>query len=306
MPIIRKACIEAMQLMGETFVLGRDIDEALENAKHARDKGYVHSYDMLGEGARTTKDANYYFDAYINAIRTIGQNTNNKQSKIEDRAGISIKLSALYPRYEFAQREKAISILTDKLIELCIIAAEYRINLTVDAEESERLQTALSIIHNIIEHPVTETWNGFGFAVQAYDKRALHVIKNSIQSCKDYNRKISIRLVKGAYWDSEIKNAQIEGHDGYPVFTRKENTDLSYLACAQELLNNRDVITPMFGSHNAQTIASVLEMANGDLSSIIFQRLHGMGEQLHDQLLSMDIPVCVYAPVENLFCFCFK
>ncbi len=297
MPFIRKACIEAMQIMGQTFVLGRDIEEAIKAAKPSMDKGYLYNFDMLGEGARTTKDADFYFDAYAHAIRTIGQSINNKGKDVLNRPGISIKLSALYPRYEFAQRDTAIPFLTDRLTELCIIAAEYRINLTVDAEECDRLTTSLKIIKNIIEHPVTETWTGFGFAVQSYHKRASAIIDTAIEWAQKYDRKISIRLVKGAYWDTEIKHAQVEGHIGYPVFTRKENTDLSYLACAKKLLDNRDSIIPMLGTHNAQTAASIIEMAGNNLNGFMFQRLHGMGEQLLDQLLTMNIPVCVYAPV---------
>jgi RHH-type proline utilization regulon transcriptional repressor/proline dehydrogenase/delta 1-pyrroline-5-carboxylate dehydrogenase len=296
MPLIRKACVEAMKLMGKTFVLGRDIEEAIDETKTGLTRGYTYNFDMLGEGARTSADAQYYFDAYAHAIRTIGQSTNSTQD-IFKRPGISVKLSALYPRYEFTKREKCVPFLTAKLQELCIIAAEYNINLTIDAEECDRFTTSLSIIKNIIEHPVLKTWDGFGFAVQAYHKRASAVIDKAITWAKSIDQKISIRLVKGAYWDSEIKYAQVEGHIGYPVFTRKENTDLSYLACAHKLLNNRDVIVPMFGTHNAQTVASILDMAGDDQTGFIFQRLHGMGEQLHDQILSNDIPSCIYAPV---------
>jgi RHH-type proline utilization regulon transcriptional repressor/proline dehydrogenase/delta 1-pyrroline-5-carboxylate dehydrogenase len=297
MPFIRKATFEAMQIMGKTFVLGRDIEEAIKVAKPSVEKGYIYNFDMLGEGARTTKDADYYFNAYTHAIREIGLNYDNRKKPVIEHPGISIKLSALYPRYEFAQWEKAEAILTEKLTELCIIASEYRLNLTVDAEECDRLDLSLSIIHNIIKNPDFDTWEGFGFAVQAYHKRAAAVIDIAVTWAKDYNRKIAIRLVKGAYWDTEIKHAQIEGHTNYPVFTQKENTDLSYLSCAQKLLANRDVLHPMFGTHNAHTVAAVLDMAGDDTSNIIFQRLHGMGDQLYDQILSMDIPVCVYAPV---------
>ena len=296
MPIIRKACVEAMRLMGKTFVLGRDIDEAIEESQSGLTHGYSYNFDMLGEGARTSADAQYYFEAYTHAIRTIGQSTSTTQH-IFKRPGISIKLSALYPRFEFAQHKKCAPFLTAKLQELCIIAAEYNINLTVDAEECDRLTTSLSIIKNITQHPILKTWDGFGFAVQAYHKRANAIIDKAILWAQSAEQKISIRLVKGAYWDSEIKHAQVEGHEGYPVFTRKENTDLSYLACAHKLLNNRDVIVPMFGTHNAQTVAAILDIADADKTGFIFQRLHGMGEQLHDQILSMDVPSCVYAPV---------
>jgi len=297
MPFIRRACLEAMQLMGKTFVLGRDIEEAISEAKQSSEKGYVYNFDMLGEGARTSKDAQYYFDAYKHAIREVGLGHDVRDKSPLHRPGISIKLSALYPRFEFAQAKNAEQILTDRLFELCIIAAEYRLNLTVDAEECDRLDLSLSIIKNIVSDPNFQTWQGFGFAVQAYHKRAPAIIDMAIGWARDNNRKIAIRLVKGAYWDSEIKHAQIEGYDGYPVFTRKENTDLSYLVCAKKLLDNRDFLYPMLGTHNAHTVAAIIDMAGRDNNNFMFQRLHGMGEQLYDQLLSMDIPVCVYAPV---------
>lgn len=299
MPLIRKACIEAMQLMGRTFVLGREIEEAIKKAKPGIAKGYIYNYDMLGEGARTTKDADYYFNAYSNAIEAIGRN--KKQNLKSDsplyRTGISIKLSALYPRYEFAQSENAVPILSQKLLQLCMLAAQNNINLTVDAEECDRLAISLRIIESVLKSSIISEWDGFGMAVQAYQKRAMAVIDQVAEWTTRYNCKLSIRLVKGAYWDSEIKHSQIEGHIDYPVFTRKENTDLSYLACARKLLENRDKIYPLFGTHNAHTAAAILEMAGHDKSGFMFQRLHGMGEQLYNQILTYDIPVGVYAPV---------
>ena len=297
MPFIRKACVEAMRSMGKTFVLGRDIDEALKEAVSNCEKGYTHSYDMLGEGARTSTDAEKYFQSYVSAIRAIGQAKVNADKAMINRPGISIKLSALYPRYEFAQSEKCIPELTSKLIELCIIAAEYRLNLTVDAEECDRLGTSLRIIKNVMQDKTLGNWSGFGLAIQAYHKRAEPVIDRVIDWARKSDRKISIRLVKGAYWDTEIKHAQVEGYPEYPVFTQKENTDLSYLVCAKKLLDNRDIVTPMLGTHNAHTIASVIEMAGADHGGFIFQRLHGMGESLHDQIVAMDFPSCIYAPV---------
>lgn len=298
MPIIRTACVEAMQMMGKTFVLGRDIDEALREAKQARLKGYVHSFDMLGEGARTSKDAQKYFQSYVSAVRAIGQAFPDRdRNDITDRPGISVKLSALYPRYEFAQSDKCIPILIDRLTELCIMASDARLNLTVDAEECDRLGISLKIIDGILDNAALKHWDGFGLAVQAYHKRAEIVIDRVIDKAKENDKKICIRLVKGAYWDSEIKWAQIEGYADYPVFTRKENTDLSYLVCAKKLLDHRDIVTPMFGTHNAHTIAAIVEMAGRNKGGFIFQRLHGMGESLHDQVLAMDIPSCIYAPV---------
>ena len=297
MPVIRKACIEAMKLMGRTFVLGRDIDEAIKVAQPEIEKGYLFNFDMLGEGARTINDAEYYFDAYANAIESIGKSGDYNGLDPLHRPGISIKLSALYPRYEFAKSKIAEKILTEKLMELCAIASQYNLNVTVDAEECDRLALSLKIIENIIADPITKTWDGFGFALQAYQKRAMAIIDMALDWVKIDSKKISIRLVKGAYWDSEIKHAQIEGHQGYPVFTRKENTDLSYIACAKKLLDNRDSIYPMFGTHNAQTAATILQLAKDERHGFMFQRLHGMGGQLFEQLKSLDIPVCVYAPV---------
>ncbi len=300
MPLIRKACTEAMQLMGRTFVLGRDIEEALRKAKPGITKGYVHNYDMLGEGARTSKDADLYFQSYAAAIRDIGTHKSHRKkdnTSFFNRAGISVKLSALYPRYEFSQSEDAISILSDRLMQLCTLAAEYNINLTVDAEECDRLALSLKIIETVLKSPVVKNWDGFGMAVQAYHKRAMPLLDVVLKWPEQYNCKFSVRLVKGAYWDSEIKHSQIEGYSDYPVFTRKENTDLSYLACACKLLKNRDKLYPMFGTHNAHTVAAIIDMAGDDKSGFMFQRLHGMGEQLYNQILTYDLPVGIYAPV---------
>jgi RHH-type proline utilization regulon transcriptional repressor/proline dehydrogenase/delta 1-pyrroline-5-carboxylate dehydrogenase len=297
MPVIRKACVEAMQLMGKTFVLGRTIEEAIQNAKTPLKNGVLYNFDMLGEGARTHKDADFYFDAYAHAIRMIGQSVDSRGKDILSRSGISVKLSALYPKYDYAHKDKAVPFLTDRLVELCAIAAEYRLNLTVDAEECDRLAVSLEIIYNALKNPVMKNWHGFGLAVQAYQKRAYPLIEKIIGWVQEKDQKISIRLVKGAYWDTEIKHAQIEGHAGYPVFTRKENTDLSYLACAKLLLDHRDHVKPMFGTHNAHTVAAIMQMAGNDKDGLMFQRLHGMGEQLFNQIHAMDYPVCVYAPV---------
>jgi len=297
MPFIRKATIEAMQIMGKTFVLGHDINGAMKSAVAGINKGYAYSYDMLGEGARTLEDADRYFDAYITALRTVGHATGDLHRDMLRRPGISVKLSALYPRYEYAQKKKCIDVLSARLLELCVIAAEYGVNLVVDAEECDRLDISLRIIRSIIGQPALKGWDGFGLAVQAYHKRSEAIIDRVIQWSADHPGCINIRLVKGAYWDSEIKHAQIEGYPDYPVYTRKENTDLSYLVCARKLLDNRHKVTPLLGTHNAQTIASVLEMAGSDKTGFAFQRLHGMGEALYDQLLPMGIPCIVYAPV---------
>lgn len=301
MPFIRTACVQAMRLMGKTFVLGRDIDEALKEAEDALKKGYTHSFDMLGEGARTMADAEHYFQAYLNAIRAIGQksqtNQNLKNLPLYQRPGISVKLSALYPRYEYAHKEYCVPQLTDRLAELCAVAMEYRLNLTVDAEECDRLGLSLQIIKNIIEMPAFQNWDGFGLAIQAYQKRAPAVIDKIVNWSIKANRKTCVRLVKGAYWDTEIKHAQVEGYIGFPVLTRKENTDLHYLVCAKKILDNRDVLTPLFGTHNAQTLSTLLEMIGPDKDGIMFQRLHGMGEPLYDQVIEAGLPVSIYAPV---------
>lgn len=297
MPVIRKACLEAMAMMGHTFVLGRNINEAIDNAAQGRAQGYCFSYDMLGEGARTSKDATYYFEAYCHAIETIGKAEDNSNLSPLHRSGVSVKLSALYPRYENAHKGKAMAILSDRLTHLCKLAAQYHLNLTIDAEECDRLALSLDIIESVLPLPLMQQWDGFGLAVQAYQKRALEVIERVMDWTDRYQCKLGVRLVKGAYWDTEIKHAQLEGHPDYPVYTRKENTDLSYLVCAEKLLKHRDKVFPLFGTHNAHTVATIMDMAGDNMSGFMFQRLHGMGEQLYNQILTHDIPVSVYAPV---------
>lgn len=295
-PVIRQAVRHAMKMMGRQFVLGRSIQEALRNGEGFRSQGYCVSYDMLGEGARTQKDADRYFNAYKETLENLSQNTQDAGT------GLSVKLSALYPRYEFAQRDKCVPALTQKLIELCMIAAKSDLRVTVDAEEADRLELSLEIIENVMKDKNVQAWSqkshGFGLAVQAYQKRALPLIKTLIQTSEGTKCPLHIRLVKGAYWDTEIKYAQVDGREDYPVFTRKVNTDLSYLVCAQMLLSNRDKIYPMFGTHNAQTIASILECADEKYDDFEFQRLHGMGENLYVCAMKHEnIKVSLYAPV---------
>lgn len=295
-PVIRKAMNIAMKIMGKQFVMGETIESATARAKTKEQKGYVYSYDMLGEGARTMDDANRYYRSYENAIHVIGRAADNKGPRRSP--GISIKLSAIYPRYEFTHREKVMSVLVPKLKALCLLAKQYDIGLTVDAEESERLDISLDVIEAVFSDDDLGTWSGFGLAVQAYQKRSIHVIDWLRQLTESVGRKLMVRLVKGAYWDSEIKNAQKDGLSHYPVYTRKPSTDVSYHACANKLLSYRDTIYPQFATHNAYTASIILELAGSDKQGFEFQCLHGMGDTLYDQIVTMDNIQCrVYAPV---------
>ncbi len=295
-PIIREAMGRAMKILGKQFVVGETLNGATKVAKPWEEKGFRFSYDMLGEGARTAKDAQHYFDAYAGALHDLGASLKDKNAKV--RAGISVKLSALHPRYEFAKSDRCIPELTERLIALCEIAAQYDIGLTVDAEEVARLEPSLKIIENICLQSQFEKWDGFGLAMQSYQKAAPKILDHVISLAKTYNRKFQVRLVKGAYWDTEIKHTQVEGLQNYPVFTRKSNTDVSYLACAQKMLENRDVLYPMFGTHNAHTVAAIIKMADKNLKDFEFQKLFGMGDALYHQIISdHKIGVCVYAPV---------
>ncbi len=294
-PVIREAMIKAMQMMGKQFVVGVDIDDALSNAKIQERQGYRMSYDMLGEGARDQDTADRYFDAYMNSIEMIAV---KNQKHPENKAGISVKLSALHPRYHYSQKARCIPEISEKLKALCISAAEHGMPLTVDAEECNRLDLSIEIFLNVLDAPEFQNWEGFGLAVQAYQKRALPLIEYLAKQVRERGRKIQVRLVKGAYWDSEIKHAQIHGMPEYPVYTRKYNTDLSYLRCAQEMLKNADVFYPMFATHNAHTIAAIKYMSQKEDAVFEFQRLHGMGESLYAQVISAgDVRVSVYAPV---------
>ncbi|MEM8833320.1 MAG: bifunctional proline dehydrogenase/L-glutamate gamma-semialdehyde dehydrogenase PutA, partial [Pseudomonadota bacterium] len=247
-----------------------------------------------GEGARTFEDAERYFANYKNALEELAANKN----AVSKKHGISVKLSALHPRFEYLHREDCVPALTEKLELLCGIAAKNKLTLTIDSEEVARIYPTLQIFENLLQNADLEGWQGLGMVVQAYHKAAPDLINLLVKKARQYDRKIQIRLVKGAYWDSEIKHAQIEGHKNYPVYTRKENTDLSYLVCAQKLLELRDILYPMFGTHNAHTVATILDMAP-DKKGYEFQKLYGMGDALFNHLNKKDssIPVCVYAPV---------
>ncbi|TLU67173.1 bifunctional proline dehydrogenase/L-glutamate gamma-semialdehyde dehydrogenase PutA [Thalassotalea litorea] len=294
-PVIRKAVRYAMQVMGTQFVMGRQIDAAVERAKKTEAKGYTYSYDMLGEGARTMNDADRYFESYMNAIHAIGKAANGKGP--QQSPGISIKLSAIHPRYEFTHQDRVLEELIPRLKQLALAAKSYDIGFTVDAEEADRLDISLDVIGAVFSDSDLDGWDGFGIAVQAYQKRALYVIEWVRQQTQNAKRQMMVRLVKGAYWDSEIKISQVEGYEDFPVFSRKPSTDVSYQACAKRLLSYRDSIYPQFATHNAYTVATILEMTD-DVSGFEFQRLHGMGESLYDQVVSNDNVSCrVYAPV---------
>lgn len=294
-PAVRTATRQAMRLMGNHFVLGETIEQALERGR-PRSGQKRYSFDMLGEGARTAADAKRYFDAYASAIETIGKAAGNHP--LPDRPGISVKLSALHPRFEAISRNRVMRELVPLLLDLAQRAKAHDLNFTVDAEEADRLELSLDVIAATLADASLSRWDGFGLAIQAYQKRASAVIDYVDALARAHDRKLMVRLVKGAYWDTEIKRAQERGLDGYPVFTRKAMTDLNYVACASKLLALRPRIFPQFATHNALTVATVLEMA-GDAGSFEFQRLHGMGEALYEQLAKdrPEIAYRTYAPV---------
>jgi RHH-type proline utilization regulon transcriptional repressor/proline dehydrogenase/delta 1-pyrroline-5-carboxylate dehydrogenase len=294
-PAVRAATRQAMRLMGSHFVLGETIEAALARAE-SHSAGARYSFDMLGEGARTAGDAERYFNSYASAIEAIGRSAGDRP--LPDRPGISVKLSALHPRFEAVSRKRVMAELVPLLTDLARRARAYELNFTVDAEEADRLELALEVIAATLHDDSLRGWDGFGFAIQAYQKRAAAVIDYADGLARAFDRRMMVRLVKGAYWDTEIKRAQERGLDDYPVFTRKAMTDLNYIACARKLLALRPRLFPQFATHNALTVASVLEFAGGH-SGFEFQRLHGMGEALYAQL-SADYPdlACrTYAPV---------
>jgi RHH-type proline utilization regulon transcriptional repressor/proline dehydrogenase/delta 1-pyrroline-5-carboxylate dehydrogenase len=294
LPTVRAATRQAMRLLGSHFVLGQTIDEALHRARgHAE---FRYSFDMLGEGARTAADADKYFDAYAGAIAAIGAQAGN--AELPQRPGISVKLSALHPRYEAISSERVLKELVPRLIELARMARDRDLQFTVDAEEADRLELSLEVIAAVLGDASLDGWDGFGLAVQAYQKRALDVIGWIEEAAAASRRRLTVRLVKGAYWDTEIKRAQERGLADYPVFTRKAMTDLCYMACVKRLLAARDRLFPQFATHNALTVASVIEHARG-VEGFEFQRLYGMGEALYDALLAElpDAACRVYAPV---------
>lgn len=297
-PVIREATRRSMKIMSEHFVLGRTIDEALKNAKPLAQKGYLFSFDMLGEMARTEKDADHYFAAYQNAIKVMGESPAKLSGFLSP--SISIKLSALHPRYEFSHQHTVVPFLVDRLKALALQAKAVGIYVTVDAEEAHRLDISLDIFEAVFKDPEFSDWNGLGLAVQAYQKRSFAVLEYLIDLAKRHNKKICVRLVKGAYWDTEIKLAQVGGFENYPVFTRKVSTDISYITCAQLLLSAQDAIYPQFATHNAYSVAAILWMTKDKSCQFEFQNLQGMGKPLHNVLVTSQkyhAASRIYAPV---------
>ncbi len=294
-PVIRAAVARAMKEMGRQFVLGETIESAMRRAREMEKKGYTYSYDMLGEAARTESDALRYHQAYANAIKAISRACNAKN--VAANPSISVKLSALYPRYEEAQFDDVMRVLVPRLAELARMARGSNMGLNIDAEEADRLSLSLDVIEPVVRDPDLAGWDGFGVVVQAYGQRAGHVLDWLHALASKLDRRFMVRLVKGAYWDTEIKHAQVLGVDGFPVFTRKAATDISYIANARKLLGMTDRIYPQFATHNAHTAAAILEMA-GDKRNFEFQKLHGMGDQLHEILMREGDQHCrIYAPV---------
>ena len=296
--VVRVAVEKGMRIMSKQFVMGRTIQEALKRAKKKEAQGYRYSYDMLGEAALTHHDAERYFNAYAAAIEAIGleaKDIGNMYSK----PGISIKLSALHPRYQEAYRERVLEELGPKLLKLAQMAKKHSITLTVDAEESERLELSMDVIERVFEDASLAGWNGFGLAVQSYQKRAFYLLDWLADLARRNHRRIMVRLIKGAYWDSEIKKTQMQGLSDYPVFTRKVFTDLSFQACAKKILTMTDVIYPQFATHNAYSVALIMNLV-GDYRDFEFQCLHGMGTELYEQIVPancFNIPCRIYAPV---------
>jgi RHH-type proline utilization regulon transcriptional repressor/proline dehydrogenase/delta 1-pyrroline-5-carboxylate dehydrogenase len=301
-PVVRLALRPAMKVMAEQFVLGRTIEEAVARSRSGEHAAYRHSYDMLGEAAVTANDAAHYFDAYRHAIATIGHEAEGTEASVFARASISVKLSALHPRYEYPQRERVFSELLPSVAALARDARAQGIGMTIDAEEAERLELSLELFARLRRDPALADWNGLGLAVQAYQKRARAVVGFIVTLARETATRIPVRLVKGAYWDTEIKRAQVQGLAGYPVFTRKPHSDICYLACARALLEAGAQVYPMFATHNAHTIAWVsARAANLRVSEFEYQRLHGMGDALYRHVLSgsgaAEVACRVYAPV---------
>ena len=300
-PAIRLAVRQAMRIMGHQFVMGRTIGEALERSHKGESAHYRHSFDMLGEAAFTAADARRYLEAYRQAILAIG--AGGPYPDVFAAPSISVKLSALHPRYELVKRARVLAELVPRVVELARLAKAQGIGFTIDAEESERLELSLDVIAAAYADPSLAGWEGYGLAVQAYQKRAPFVLDFVVDMARRGGRRIPVRLVKGAYWDSEIKKAQVDGLAGYPVFTRKANTDVSFLACARKMLGATDAVYPMFATHNAQTIAAVHRyamLAGVPVDGFEYQRLHGMGEHLYAEVIGkqhLGVACRVYAPV---------
>ena len=299
-PVIRRGIDLAMRLMGEQFVTGQTIDEALKRARVMEAHGFQYSYDMLGEAAITADDAARYYDDYETAIHAIGKGSAGRG--VYAGPGISIKLSALHPRYERAQAERLMSELLPRVKALAALAKQYDIGFNIDAEEADRLELSLDLLESLALDGDLSGWNGLGFVVQAYGKRCPFVIDWIVDLARRADRRIMVRLVKGAYWDAEIKSAQVDGLTDFPVYTRKVHTDVAYIACARKLLAARDAVFPQFATHNAQTLATIFHLAgpNFKVGDWEFQCLHGMGEALYEEVVGpnkLDRPCRIYAPV---------
>ncbi|MGA7324139.1 MAG: proline dehydrogenase family protein, partial [Rhodomicrobium sp.] len=284
-PVIRAAMDMAMRLLGRQFVTGRTIEEALSHARPYEERGFLYSFDMLGEAAVTAADAARYMAAYEHAIRRIGRG--KSAGSVYERAGISVKLSALHARYSFAQIDRVWDELYPRLRHLALLACEQGIGFNIDAEEADRLEPSLDLLEGLSREERLKGWQGLGFVVQAYQKRAPFVIDYLKTLAETTGRRLMVRLVKGAYWDSEIKRAQVDGLSGYPVYTRKAYTDVCYLACARRLLARRDLIFPQFATHNAHTLSAIYHLARSPFSpgDYEFQCLHGMGETLYGHVV---------------------
>ena len=299
-PVIRRGVDLAMRMMGEQFVTGETIDEALERARRMEAKGFQYSYDMLGEAAMTAADAERYYRDYEQAIHAIGKASAGRG--VYSGPGISIKLSALHPRYVRAQSERVMTELLPAVRRLAVMAKSYDIGFNIDAEEADRLEISLDLLESLALDPELAGWNGLGFVVQAYGKRCPFVIDWIVDLARRADRRIMVRLVKGAYWDAEIKRAQVDGLPDFPVYTRKVHTDVAYIACARKLLAATDAVFPQFATHNAQTLATIYHLAGADFvqGKYEFQCLHGMGEQLYERVVGqdrLDRPCRIYAPV---------
>ena len=300
-PVIRRSVDLAMRMMGEQFVTGQSIKDALARSRPMEAKGFRYSYDMLGEAAATAEDAARYLRDYTGAIHAIGQASAGRG--MQDRPGISVKLSALHPRYVRAQRERVLAELLPRVAGLAALARHYGVGLNIDAEEADRLELSLDLLEALCHDGRLAGWDGVGFVVQAYQKRAPHVIGFIVDLARRTGRRMMVRLVKGAYWDSEIKRAQVDGLEGFPVFTRKVHTDVSYLACARKLLEAPDAVFPQFATQNARTVATIHAMAGPAFwrpAQYEFQCLHGMGEPLYGEVVGhnhLDRPCRIYAPV---------
>ena len=295
-PLIRKGVDYAMRLLGKQFVTGQTIEEALQNGKEREKMGYRYSFDMLGEAAYTQADADRYYNDYVQAIHAIGKDAAGQG--VYEGNGISVKLSAIHPRYSRAQHGRVMGELLPRLKELYLLGKKYNIGINIDAEEANRLELSLDLMEALVSDPDLAGYNGIGFVVQAYQKRCPFVIDYLIDLARRNKQKLMIRLVKGAYWDSEIKWAQVDGLNGYPVYTRKVHTDISYLACARKLLSAQDAVFPQFATHNAYTLAAIYQMGKG--KDFEHQCLHGMGETLYDQVVgpqNLGRRVRIYAPV---------